>query len=197
MTIAAETLPPLVVPAAIAAASQGKVEPTDPRAAALAAGVSAAIRGYCGWHIAPRITRTVTVDTDGGTECFLPTGHLVQILDCTVLDPHTGARTAVDPDTLQWSAAGMVRLPGGRAWPDAYRSAVFTIEDGHDLVPEVTQVAVQAAVGAAANPAGWASMTIGPATVGMPAPAGRAAGTVALLEQDKAALAAYRLGARP
>lgn len=40
---------------------------------------SANIRGIAGWHIAPEVTETLTVESDGGRYLFLPTARIVEV----------------------------------------------------------------------------------------------------------------------
>ena len=66
--------------------------------------VASRIRTECGWHIAPRITETVILDSIGSTSISLPTLHLVgvsavRVWDGTQMVPLRGwdARTGWSP----------------------------------------------------------------------------------------------------
>lgn len=39
----------------------------------------AAIRKYCGWHVAPSVTRTVRLDGHGGDSLLLPSKHVTAL----------------------------------------------------------------------------------------------------------------------
>lgn len=83
----------------------------------------AAIRGYCGWHIAPTVTETVTVDGPGGRLLALPTQRLTAL---TVVNDGT---PVTHPD---WSTNGLVR--GG--WSTKYRGIEATMTHGYEMWPE-------------------------------------------------------------
>ena len=81
------------------------------------------VRAYCGWHIAPEVTETVTVDGNGSGVAVLPTLHLVD------LDSITDDGTAVsDPE---WSTFGVVE----RVWTRKRRGVVATITHGYEGWP--------------------------------------------------------------
>jgi hypothetical protein len=43
----------------------------------------AEVRAFCGWHIAPEVTETLTLDGPGGYVLVLPTLHLVDLVSVT------------------------------------------------------------------------------------------------------------------
>lgn len=65
----------------------------------------AQVRAYCGWIVAPSTTETLVSDGDGSGVLLLPTLHLTDLLSLTV------DGTVVDPATVEWSTAGVVRWP--------------------------------------------------------------------------------------
>lgn len=93
--------------------------------------VAAAIRAEAGWHIAPEITETVTLDAEGGRYLFLPTLHLSNVTavrdeDGTVLDGWSTAPTAR-------FRAGVLRRRD-RAWPR--RPVEVDVTHGHEACPD-------------------------------------------------------------
>lgn len=84
----------------------------------------AKVRGYCGWHIAPVITETVTLDGSGTHLMVLPSLQVVNLVSIT----NDGA--PVDPE---WSRSGMVRL---HCWTRRLRGVVAEVEHGFDEWPD-------------------------------------------------------------
>ncbi|UQE74196.1 hypothetical protein MYK68_15910 [Gordonia sp. PP30] len=107
-------LPPLI--------PEDTVPDTDP---AILASVCEAIRGYCGWHIAPAVTQTFTIDYSGNRLVQLPTLHM------------TAVESVVDADGqpiagYTWSELGALRRA---SWPQGFRAITATITHGLDAVP--------------------------------------------------------------
>ena len=90
--------------------------------------IQATIRAICGWHIAPVITETVTLDGSGSAVQLFPTLALRRIISLS------NAGTPVDlvANPLQISRRGMVR---GLRWTDQYSGVVAEIEHGFDAAP--------------------------------------------------------------
>lgn len=82
------------------------------------------IRAYCGWHIAPQVTETVTLDGPGGSLLFLPTLRLVDLTSVS------SDGTAVSEP--EWSESGMVRAS---SWSSKYRSVTVTMTHGYEEWP--------------------------------------------------------------
>lgn len=112
-------------------------EPTaDDTAAALAA-----VRRYCGWHVAPEQSETVVVDGPGSPLLMLPTLHIV---DLTTV---TEDGVLIDTDYLTWSQDGRVRKRQiawwettgqlhGYFWTSAYQGVVVTMTHGYAEAPD-------------------------------------------------------------
>ena len=142
---------------------------------------AAAVRAYCGWHIAPSVTETVTVDGSGGDVQFLPTLHLTDLASIS-----SDGTTVTDPE---WSAAGMVR---GASWSRRFRSVEATMTHGYDLCPpEILGVLHEAAdrglAGSAASQVGQVSMG---GVAGVP-------GAAAFIADRAGILDRYRIPNRP
>ena len=144
----------------------------------------AAVRAYCGWHIAPSVTETVTVDGSGGPLQTLPTLRL------TALSSITNDGTAVtDP---QWSEAGMVRADCVTWWTWKFRGVTADITHGHDVCPPeivgvLAEAASRGAAGSAVNQVGQVRMG---GVSGTP-------GAAAFVLERTAVLDRYKLPPRP
>lgn len=82
------------------------------------------VRDYCGWHVAPVVTETITLDGTGSRRLFLPSLKVLDVRDVLVKGE------PVDPSGYSWSEAGILYRGGG--WPDGYRNVVLTLEHGHE-----------------------------------------------------------------
>ena len=90
-------------------------------------GVIAAIRGYCGWHIAPAYDATFVVDGPGGRVLSLPTLRLNSVVSVT----ENG--TELDADAFEWSHDGTLRRSCN--WTERYRGIVVVANSGFDKIP--------------------------------------------------------------
>lgn len=99
----------------------------------------AAVRSYCGWHIAPEVTETVTIDGSGSSLQILPTMRLVDLVSIT------NDGTAVD--SPEWSHDGFVRRS---CWTRKLRGVVAEMTHGYEVWPdELESVTVELVAGAA------------------------------------------------
>lgn len=108
----------------------------------------AEVRSYCGWHIAPVVTETLTRDGSGGPVLVLPTLRLVDLVSLT----EDGTALA----DLEWSTSGMVYRGGYRRWSPKFRAVVAEIEHGFeewpaDLLRVMADMATTAARGGVAS----------------------------------------------
>ena len=100
------------------------------------------VRAYCGWHVTPVQSRTVTVDGPGGRDLFLPTMRLVSLQQVV----EDGVN--LDLDMLEWSDIGRIRkkrdikyLSGHPHvwcpwhWTDQLSGVEVTMTDGFDQAP--------------------------------------------------------------
>lgn len=147
----------------------------------------AAVRAYCGWHVAPQLTRTITVDSYGGQTLLLPTKHIVDVTNVTV--------SGVDcTSNVQWSEAGILRLNNG-CFPDGLRDVQVSLTDGYDPqeVPQIMTLLVTLAKRAQIQP-GIASQSVNGASISY-----STASTpgVALLQSEMDLLSPYRLEVAP
>lgn len=151
----------------------------DPDAVYAAAAV---VRAYCGWHLAPSIEETVTVDGSGTWALLLRTLRLTAV-GAVVEDGAALASTA-----FEWSEDGV--LAKGR-WTSKRRGVVATITHGYDSCPLDVRAVVASLAKAGIAPAPQPrSVTRGPFAVtfdAATAPAG------ALDDHSKAILDRYRV----
>ncbi|MBW8171797.1 hypothetical protein K0651_01875 [Ornithinimicrobium sp. Arc0846-15] len=94
------------------------------------ASTSAAIRVICGWHIAPSIEQTITIDADGGSTLDLPSMHVTAVT--SVMD--LSGPTPVEITDYRWSKAGMLQRPGG--WPRGFQTVEVTMTHGLTASPD-------------------------------------------------------------
>lgn len=94
-----------------------------------------AVRARCGWHIAPVVTETLTLDARGADYIMLPSLRVVEVTAVRVWDEAEQAMVPASGWSLRtgWSANGMLHRPGG--WPDGFRTVEVDLEHGYDTVP--------------------------------------------------------------
>lgn len=142
-----------------------------------------AIRDYCGWHVAPVIDATLTLDGTGTDTVLLPSRRVVDVTTVTV------DGTSLPADAYEWSADGLLRRRDG-CWPDRYR--VITVELKHGFASsEVLSGVVESIVARARmDPTGaLANQRAGTQSVGF---ASGASGG-GLMQSEKDRLEPYRL----
>lgn len=167
----------IIGPAAVAAASKGKVSASDPRLAPLVEGANRAVRNYCGWHIAPVVVEPLEFDSWGETVLQLPTLRLVSVGTVLV----DGAAAA----GYQVSKKGMIRF----AAPLPYKFGAVTLEltHGFESAPDAAQVITQTVLAALASPMGATREQAGAIAVQWSTTG------LDLVDRDLRLLAAYRI----
>lgn len=113
-------------------------------------GVVSDIREFCGWHIAPAITATFTLDGSGAAIVQVPTLRLTAVASVT----ENGVELAATE--YEWSADGTLRrLPAGRCWTSRYRGVVIVGTHGFETVPDtLVSVVLDATSSAMSAPVG-------------------------------------------
>ncbi|MCW1249657.1 hypothetical protein ODZ83_05555 [Acaricomes phytoseiuli] len=151
----------------------------------LEAATSGAIRAYCGWHIAPVVTETLTLDAFGGKKLLLPTKRIVDIHSVKVNERAVECR---------WSEDGWLTLPSG--FPDMERSVVVELKHGYEdsgVLAVLAQVAASMKARAKLSPTGAVvNQRAGTQSVTF-ASSGGAVASLPLLDQEKVLLAPYKL----
>lgn len=171
----------------IVEAAGGRLVAPDNVVRAMAEAVSAAIRRYCGWHVAPSVEETMVLDYNGGGVLTLPTLRLNNLVSLTV-----DGREIQDPE---WSHTGDVKL-GSR--PSKWRGVEAVVVHGFDLedVPDLRQVALQASLIGLASPTGVVRESAGQVSIEFARTGTGVAGGLTLLDRDMTVLDAYRLPRR-
>lgn len=150
---------------------------------AILAQAQGAIRRYCGWHVAPSIPETLTLDGSGSRSLWLPSMYVTAVASIT------DCGTTVDAADYDWSANGYVRRRCG-CWSPRPRQIVVTLTHGYeDIPPELIGVAVSMATRRASSPAGVRREQTGPFSV-------EYAGSD-LLQQERDILDQFKLPPRP
>jgi hypothetical protein len=86
------------------------------------------VQDYCGWHIAPTVTETVTVDGSGAEVQGLPTMYLLDLVAVS----NDGEDLAVAD--VEWSQDGWLKRPG-YWWTSKLRGVEAEIEHGYPTTP--------------------------------------------------------------
>lgn len=152
------------------------------------AAAEAAVRAYCGWHIAPAMVEDLVLDGTGTRSLFLKTLKLRNVVSAEV------SGEVVDVATLEWSEAGFVRAPG--IFPDRLRSVRLTVEHGFDAVPDVAQIIRDIAARADAAPGGVVREQAGAVSITNSLTATGVSGGVVLMDHERRMLDKYRLPGR-
>lgn len=95
-----------------------------------------AVRRFCGWHVAPTITETLTLDGSGTRDILVPSLRIVQLISVT----NDGVDVTSRVDT---SRAGILRLTSG-TWTDRFGRVSVEMRHGYDLdeVPEIQAIII-------------------------------------------------------
>lgn len=151
----------------------------------------AVVRAYCGWHIAPARTQTLTLDGSGGAVLALPTLHLTAVTSVTEEDAD------VDLTTIEWSEAGYLWRAAG--WTPARRGVVVTMTHGHAETPVEVQAVVLAVASRAASAPATAVRreSAGPFTRDLGPNADGSLGGVVLTALEQRILDRHRVPAEP
>jgi hypothetical protein len=146
----------------------------------------ASVRRYCGWHVAPSLAETVTVDAYGGRTLLLRTKHLTDLASVLVDGEDITSR-------VRWSQAGVLTLRAG-SWPDDVGAVTVTLTHGYavDEVSDLAAMIATIAKRASSQPGIVASQSVNGASVSF-LTAGGAPLSVPLLGIEKEALDPYRL----
>lgn len=87
------------------------------------------LRRLAGWHIAPTLTETVTLDHDGASTLLLPSLLVTSV--ASVRD--VSGDVPRELTGWRWSQAGMIQSRGGL--PCGFRSVEVTFTHGHEACP--------------------------------------------------------------
>ena len=151
------------------------------------AAAEAAVRAYCGWHVAPVKAETVTVWSAGDRSVLLPSLHVTEV-----------ASVMVDGEPVEdytWTSDGILR--GVRKCGTV--EAVLTHGHDGDSTAGVllSSIILATAVRAKSSPSGLMRAQVGQVSETYSQTATNQAGGVALLTSEKNLLAPYKLPSRP
>lgn len=152
-------------------------------------GACGAVVEYCGWHIAPEVTETVTVDGSGTRVQPLPT------LNLTALNAISERLLVIDPDYVEWSANGILAKCSGRDWTRRRRGVVADITHGFAATPAwvVTLVCAVAARALLTTPGVMQEAAGGESVTYATSRADTMPGTITLMAVEKKMLDRIRL----
>jgi hypothetical protein len=156
-------------------------------------GACEAVTEYCGWHIAPEISETVTVDGTGTLIQTLPTLNLVS------LDSVSENGRALDLGLIDWSTNGVMEKRWCNGWTSRRRGIVAGITHGYQATPGWVTTLICAVAGRAFNsPLGIGQETAGGESVQYTVPRTSTVnvappGTVVLLTVDRRMLDRIRV----
>lgn len=180
-------VPDLVTPADIALASNGRISADDSRLTSICSSVSAAIRDYCCWHVAP--TLSCVYVTEVYTRIITLPAKLVTSITSIEVEGD-----ALDASKYEWKRAGMIRLhkwPKHRGRWGAYQ---VSYEAGLDAsASPLAQVAAQVALNNLMAAPGVRNESVGQVSLSYNQMTEGVSGGVQLLDRDKDLLRAYRL----
>lgn len=146
-----------------------------------------AIRDYCGWHVAPVVTETLTLDGTGTGTVLLPSRRVVGVASVKV------DGVELEEDAYEWSADGLLRRRRGR-WPHRYRSLEVTLEHGFTDASVLADLVSSIAARVKIDPTGaLATQRAGTQSVGFTS--GATGG--GLMQSEKDRLAPYKLNWGP
>lgn len=186
----ATAMPLLVSPADISQASGGRIAATDPRLPAECAAVSAAIRDYCNWHVAPQLECITETQVD--TRIITLPAKFVDRIESIEVD---GGE--IQSGTYEFKRNGMLRLgyrPCARGKWGAYE---ITYVAGVDIeATSLRAIATQIALNDLAATPGVRNESVGQVSVSYNQATEGVAGGISLMERDKAMLEGYRIRAR-
>jgi hypothetical protein len=146
--------------------------------------VSATIRMYCGWHVAPNVRCAWRGDADG---------NLVQLPAMNVTSVHsvTVSGRVLDTGEYAWHKSGLIRL--AKPLADDWGQLVEVEFDAGVNADYIAPIAAQLATNALVAPAGVLSERAGDVSIQYNSTANGVAGGIRLLDSDKETLNALKL----
>ena len=119
----------------------------------------AAVRAFCGWHIAPVISEDLILDSHGGYLLMLPTLKLVSVDAFTI-----NGEAVLD---AEWSQAGIIKnaTPSLGWWEHSFRSVAISITHGYETCPAEIRSVVLGVARSGLTSSRVVSQTTGPFSV--------------------------------
>lgn len=181
-----ETMPDLITPEQFSAATGGRYD-GDERVAPAIAAASAAIRSFCGWHVAPALDCSITLDGEAG-DLWLPTCALNSVEAATV--------NGTEVDVAGFNRRGRVRLAGGSCWRGGLGNVTVDYNAGFDanVAPDLVSIVAQRVVAAVAlTTYGVSQETAGGVSISYSGAALSDSGGTYLPDSVRSALMPYKL----
>lgn len=150
-----------------------------------------AVRKYCGWHIAPNIPVTGTLNSKGGRVIHLPA---LQVTELTTLEVD-GADWL---PFVRYGGDGLIESRD-RPFPAGVAIISYRMVAGYGLeeIQDVASIIIQSARRAASTPAGRTkSQSVNGASVSFDITGGGAP-AIDLLQEERRQLDAYKIGVMP
>lgn len=147
---------------------------------------TALVRSYCGWHVAPSITSTVSVAGSSKGAILLPTLHVTAVTSIV-----EDGSTLLTTDYL-WDEAGILGRVGV-PWTSPDKVVTVTFTHGWDQAPDFSAVILAVASRAQSSPDGVVRRQVGLVSETYSQTSANVAGGVSLLPHEKDTLRAYRL----
>lgn len=160
---------------------------SNDRNAEYLAAAEAAVRAYCGWHVAPVIEETLTLDGSGENALFLPSLRVESIIAAN------NDGTDLNPDDLEWSAKGYLRAPFAFYWTNRLRGVRIQLRHGFAEVPDIVEIVRAMAARAANSPDTSIRDQVGTVSTFASQTAQGVAGGVVLMEHERKMLQRYRI----
>jgi hypothetical protein len=148
---------------------------TESAKKATLAAVSAAVRDFCGWHVAPKLECTVDIPADGDA-----------VLPFMAVDGSTYAESDARTVERYVSCGGVLMRRG-------MRMRTVTVSAGYDDLSVLAQVCYQLAANHLVATAGLREEHVGTAGATYNQTDNGVSGGVRLLDSDRALLAPYRI----
>lgn len=125
-----------LIPSDVESYTQGRLNADDPETQRALNAATSALRQYCGWHVCPELTLTITLDGNGQHELWLPTLKLVSVNSVSVFDSNLNATVDIDVDdptqfAISSEAPGVIyRGPGTGRWNWGYSNVTVNYTHG-------------------------------------------------------------------
>lgn len=179
---------PIVLVADLEAYQRG-----DPQA--LIDSATAAVRRYCGWHITPTRTETLTLLGDGSSTLMLPSLCVSDVAAVT----YDG--TVLAPEDYAWTPYGVITLARSvflaqPFWTVPLHVAV-TLTHGFTAAPDVETVILSMVARAQVSPTGVIRSQVGQVGFTYSQTGTGQAGGIAMLPNELSTLDLFRLAPRP
>lgn len=161
------------------------MQDTQPTAQWWQKAAQASIRAYCGWHVLPSITETITIDSTPDTYLILPSNHVTDVSSVLV----DGEEKI---EHCSWSQAGLIQN-NDFFFPNELGRIQVTFTHGYqpEEVPQLVMLAETIARRARSMPLVQSQSVNGASASYFTA--GGAPLSIALLDIEKQMLAPYKL----